>query len=178
MVIRSVSLADRLLSRAGELYDDPSLPLGRASRHSGRSGFRSGAQWMQLCLYVLRGEWPIGGDASFQWLGVFKYSQAVLGFTLVARLSPHLAPLAVFVFYLIEAQSVFLFPLALDGVQNLWTESRRLTLKAGGTLPVAITAMRLAQTMLLGGFPRCGFRRSWCLGCLAVVLWYEEVRLA
>jgi predicted MPP superfamily phosphohydrolase len=34
----------------------------------------------------------------------------------------------------------------------------------------------LAWTMLLGGLRGRGFLRSWCLGCLAVCLWYESLR--
>ncbi len=33
--------------------------------------------------------------------------------------------------------------------------------------------MPLACTMLFGGLAGRGFLRSWCLGCLAVCIWYE-----
>ncbi len=36
--------------------------------------------------------------------------------------------------------------------------------------------LTLAAVMLLGGFVRHGFVRSWCLGCLAICLWYEDLR--
>ena len=39
------------------------------------------------------------------------------------------------------------------------------------------TVMPLAAVMLAGGFLGRGFVRSWCLGCLAVCLWYEHLRL-
>lgn len=73
---------------------------------------------------------------------------------------------------------VFLFPLVLDGHPAPWREGLRLTRRAGGTLQVMRTVIRLASTMLLGGFADGRFVRAWCLGCLAVVLWYEEVRRA
>ncbi|MBA3869730.1 MAG: hypothetical protein H0X30_11320 [Anaerolineae bacterium] len=71
---------------------------------------------------------------------------------------------------------VFLFPLALDGYPELFRESRQLTIKAGGTLNVMLIVMRLALVMLFGGFWGRGFVRSWALGCLSVVLWYEQVK--
>ena len=39
-----------------------------------------------------------------------------------------------------------------------------------------LTVIRLASVMLFGGFLGGGFLRSWCLGCLAVAVWYEELR--
>jgi hypothetical protein len=36
----------------------------------------------------------------------------------------------------------------------------------------------LAAVMLFGGVVGRGFVRSWCLGCLAVVVWYEDLRRA
>ena len=73
---------------------------------------------------------------------------------------------------------VFLFPLALDGYSSLFRESRRWTIKAGGTVRVMLIVMRLALVMLFGGFLGGGFLRSWALGCLSVVLWYEQVKHA
>jgi len=40
------------------------------------------------------------------------------------------------------------------------------------------TVLPLAAMMLLGGFVGRGFVRSWCLGCLAVLIWYERLRTA
>jgi hypothetical protein len=41
-----------------------------------------------------------------------------------------------------------------------------------------LIVMRLALVMLFGGFLGGGFVRSWALGCLSVVLWYEQVKHA
>jgi hypothetical protein len=87
-----------------------------------------------------------------------------------------LLPGVVIIFYLVEAQMVFLFPLALDGSAHPIRESLVWTRAAGGTIPVMLTVMQLAAVMLFGGFFGRGFVRSWCLGCLAVVLWYEALR--
>lgn len=51
-----------------------------------------------------------------------------------------------------------------------------MTAQAGGTLRVMAVVMPIAATMLGGGFVGRGFLRSWCLGCLAVCIWYEDLR--
>src|SRR5262249_35884759 len=90
---------------------------------------------------------------------------------------PLLAPLAILVFYAVEAQMVFLFPLALDGSARPFRAARAWTRRAGGTLAVLRVVLPLAGVMLLGGMAGRGFVRCWCLGCLAVCLWYEDLRL-
>lgn len=158
--------AERLLLEAAGLYDDPELPLQAASQTA--RDFKSGAEWMRLALQVLRGQ-PPAGTANFQLLGAVKYGACLLAFLATVKLSLVLAVLA---FYAVEAQMVFLFPLALD--QRPYRENLRLTRKAGGTLRTMRTVMRLAVTMIFGGLKDGRLVRAWCLGCLAVVLWYEE----
>jgi hypothetical protein len=95
--------------------------------------------------------------------------------------SQHWYPLVVgvvLVFYIVESQMVFLFPLALDGYTDPFRESRHYTSLAGGTFQVTATVIPLAVVMLFGGFAGRGFVRCWALGCLAVVLWYEDLRQA
>jgi predicted MPP superfamily phosphohydrolase len=36
--------------------------------------------------------------------------------------------------------------------------------------------MPIAASMILGGFLGRGFLRSWCVGCLAILVWYERLR--
>jgi hypothetical protein len=171
-----------LLARARALYDDSSLPFAeKASSHGWRRGFVSGAQWMgQIMSFV--GKRPLSSTLiSYQALGLFKYglatSLALIFLLVMAALNAW--PLivgAVLVFYAVEVQMVFLFPLALDGHAHLLRESRRWTVRAGGTLHVMAIVMQLAFVMLFGGLAGQGFVRSWALGCMAVVLWYEELR--
>jgi hypothetical protein len=114
-------------------------------------------------------------------LGALKYGLAAAAALLVAapairlRLWP-LLPVCVVAFYAVEAQMVFLFPLALDGSTRPFREARRLTARAGGTLAVMAVVLPIAAVMLFGGVARQGFVRSWCLGCLAVCIWYEDLR--
>ena len=181
-ITREKITAKGLLAQARALYDDPSLPFAKsASSYGWRRGFVSGAEWMgQIMAFVRNGQLSHHAVA-YQTLGLFKYglatSLALSFLALVAWL--HAWPFilgAVFVFYAVEVQMVFLFPLALDGHARLLRESRQWTLRAGGTLHVMAIVMQLAAVMLFGGFRGRGFVRSWALGCMAVVLWYEQLR--
>jgi hypothetical protein len=183
--MRDTLTADCLLARAAEVYDAPASPLPAAAARAARRGFASGAEWMRLALAVLRGGPVVPPPAparGFQRVGLIKYGlaggMALLWVLLVVYVQqPLLALLALPLFYAVEAQMVFLFPLALDGHPRPFREARRWTRAAGGTLRVMRTVVPLAAAMLGGGVLGRGFVRSWCLGCLAVCLWYEELRL-
>jgi hypothetical protein len=103
---------------------------------------------------------------------------AGLFFVLVAVSThrPLIALAGIPAFYAVEAQMVFLFPLALDRHPRVFRQSRRWTTRAGGTCSVMRVVIPLAATMIGGGFVGRGFVRSWSLGCLAVCIWYEDLR--
>lgn len=175
-----------LLARAAAVYDEPGGPLPAAGRAAAWGGFGAGAVWMARAMERLRGR-PVDGPPVsrpyYQFLGVAKYTAASLA-ALAGAVGawwagwPVLAVVAVPLFYAVEAQGVFLFPVALDGDRRPFRTARRWTARAGGTLPVMATVMPIAATMLFGGFAGRGFLRSWCLGCLAVCVWYEDLRAA
>jgi hypothetical protein len=71
---------------------------------------------------------------------------------------------------------VFLFPLVLEGSEDPWRESFRRTRQAGGTFPVLGRVLVVAFYMVTGGIFRWGLRRSWCVGCLAVLVWYLDLK--
>jgi hypothetical protein len=172
-----------LLRRARQVFDAPGCPLASAARGACRGLFASGGRWMQLALTHLRGQPLPAPVRGLNTLGVIKYALAG-GAALLAATPAVLLPawpllvLAVVAFYAVEAQMVFLFPLALDGARKPFREARRWTARAGGTLAVMAIVLPVAAVMLLGGFARQGFVRSWCLGCLAVCIWYEDLRAA
>jgi hypothetical protein len=176
------TIRDRVLLRQATVaFDAPGTGLAESSWTAYRSGFRSGGRWMRQALEHLRGA-PLAGPVSdLNALGLLKYglaSSAALLWVLLAfglRL-PLLGGLAVLVFYAVEAQMVFLFPLALEGDSHPFRSARRWTRRAGGTFQVMRVVLPLAGTMLFGGLAGQGFVRSWCLGCLAVCLWYEQIR--
>ena len=175
-----------LLRRAAAVYDEPGGVLARAAGPAAWGGFAAGASWMRHAMEKLRGaplRSPPPSAAYFQYLGVVKYAAASLAavFCAVSAWSvgwPALAVFAVPIFYAVEAQGVFLFPLALDGEARPFRAARRWTVRAGGTLRVMAVVMPIAATMLFGGFVGRGFLRSWCLGCLAICVWYESLRAA
>ncbi len=175
-----------LLRRAAAVYDEPNGVLAQAAGPAVWGGFAAGAAWMRQAMEKLRGL-PLGPPSPsatyFQYLGVVKYAAATLAavFCAVSAWSagwPALAVFAVPIFYFVEAQGVFLFPLALDGEARPFRAARRRTVRAGGTLRVMAVVMPIAATMLFGGFVGRGFLRSWCLGCLAICVWYERLRAA
>lgn len=170
-----------LLRKAKLLYDDAGTGLAQAANGAWWWGFVSGAEWMRLALAHLRDSPPAGSTRGFNTLGTIKYglaSTAALGCLAAAAWlrQPLLVALVVPAFYAVEAQMIFLFPLALDQTPQLWRQSRQWTVHSGGTLAVTCVVLPLAAIMLFGGFAGRGFVRSWCLGCLAVCIWYEELR--
>jgi predicted MPP superfamily phosphohydrolase len=173
--------ASALLCDAAVLFDAPASRLAESGRRAWRGGFASGADWMRQALEQSRGQ-PLAGTAcNLNRLGLFKYglaSTAALGWLAltIGCHYPLLAALCLPLFYAVEAQMVFLFPLALDGDSRAFRAARRWTLRAGGTLAVMRIVLPLAAAMLFGGLLGRGFVRSWCLGCLAVCLWYEHLR--
>lgn len=173
--------AGELLRRARTLYDAPDCPLAAAARGAGRNLFSSGGCWMLLALAHLRGGPAPAPPPGLNRLGLVKYglaTAAALPFAMLAILADcwPLLLLCVPAFYAAEAQLVFLFPLVLDGNATPYRASRRLTSRAGGTSVVMGVVLPLAAVMLGGGFVGRGFVRSWCLGCLAVCVWYEDLR--
>jgi hypothetical protein len=170
-----------LLRRARAIHDDPNCPLAGAARKAWQGGFASGARWMRRALEFVR-QRPLPEVATrANTLGVVKYGLALAAtFPFVAGAflagAWPLLLLCVPAFYAVEAQMVFLFPLALDGGRRPFHEARRWTTRAGGTLAVMRVVLPLAVVMVFGGFARQGVVRSWCLGCLAICLWYEDLR--
>ncbi|HCU25793.1 MAG TPA: hypothetical protein DF383_12315 [Deltaproteobacteria bacterium] len=144
--------------------------------------FETGGVWTRLVLGELRGEKTPTAGAAWTRLGFLKYSfaglagLAWLAACLVLR-SPWPALLAVPAFYLVEVQMLFLFPVAADGSPAPFRESRIWTRRAGGTCRVLPTVFGIAWMMTCGGLIRGKCTRYWTLGCLAVLLWYERLRV-
>jgi hypothetical protein len=175
-------LARELLQQAIQLYDNPDVSLADQAQNQGwKQGFTSGAEWMRLAMSNYRETQIPANHSNYQYYGTLKYglaslgALAVIGFVIGLKVWI-LLPLVVIVFYAIEAQMVFLFPLLIDGHSDAIQQSLQWTSRAGGTIPVMLTVLQLACVMLFGGFVGQGFVRSWALGCLSIVIWYEELR--
>lgn len=144
------------------------------ARSVATAGFAGGGAWMAR---ILGGELP---SARARYLGVVKYGLASLGGALVATLLAGPAGVlalvpAALAFYAIEAQMVFLFPVAICGSRTPFRDAFVLTRRAGGTLAVMAVVLPIAATMLLGAPFRGGFVRAWTLGCLAIVLYFRAI---
>src|SRR5579863_8852590 len=145
--------ATRLLAKAVVLFDDAGTGLARPARIAWRSGFVSGAEWMRLALAQLRRPAPRGSTRGFNTLGIIKYGLAsAAAFAPLAAAcwleQPLLTVLVVPAFYAVEAQFVFVFPLALDQSPRVWRQSRQMTVDGGGTLHVMGTVLPLAALIL------------------------------
>jgi hypothetical protein len=168
-----------LLLDAGQIYDEPAHGLQAASHAARWRGFGGGAAWMRSAMGAVRGKAPLCG-APLGWLGACKYmlagSAALLALAALWRVPVLAMTAAVVAFYAVEARMVFVFPLALDGEPAPFVASHRLVARTSPPGVATARVMRIAARMLFGSFVGRGFLRSWCLGCLAVVLWYEDAR--
>jgi hypothetical protein len=175
--------ATALLRQAAVLYDDPRKPFAAQAKQAWKGGFISGAGWMELVLAELRGQPQRPVPECLQGFGIFKYTLAtlaastVLWLAIITKIYP-LFLLCIPAFYAVEVQMVFLFPIVLDRLPQPFQTSWQWTQAAGGTLAAMRVVLVLAAMMLFGGLLGKGFIRCWCLGCLAVVLWYEKIRQA
>src|ERR1043165_4513087 len=186
VLLRKGSMAEHmsagsLLREAGAIFDAAENGLARRARFAWRTGFDSGGRWMCEALATLRGETATMPVTNLSALGMIKYGMAIVASLMATvmilwRQQYWALPLGVFVFYAVEAQMVFLFPLAIDGRTRVFRESLAWTSRAGGTWRVMCIVLPIAGTMLFGGLAGRGFIRSWCVGCLAVVVWYEHLR--
>ena len=167
--------ATHWLARARAGFDDPATGLAAAAART-RFGFHDGARWMALAL----GQAPVAVAPVDHWwrLGLVKYCLASVPALVTAVFAwawlPALLPLAIAVFYAIEVRMVFAFPLALHGHAAPLRQSHRLLRATAGSAWATWQVMRIAAVMLFGGLAGGGARRSWCIGCLAVVEWYRD----
>ena len=172
-----------------------------------RPSFNGGAEWLALALGTLRGA-PVGArTAHYTFAGVSKYAAAtavgaiggwtaanlvdvLTGAAATAAGAPPAGPFSVLPkaaaaafgfaagFYLAEAPTVYLFPAMIDGERRPWRASFALMRRDGGWIKTAFRTVRIAASMVCGGFLGRGFLRSWCAGCFAVAIRYESLRTA
>lgn len=178
--------ARTLLVQAQLLHDRPGSSLPAAARRAASAGFEGGGAWMARALAEIRQRDDtclVDERLPFARIGITKYALAVLGAIAAGWPATALSGnfwigivAAAVGFYLVEVQMVFAFPAAIDGATDPLRRSRRLVSVAGGTIPCFFTVVRIAAFMLFGWMTGGGPLRAWCVGCLAVCLWYEEAR--
>jgi len=90
--------------------------------------------------------------------------------------APLFIPLSIVVFYLFEIQFLFLFPLLIDNSKEPVRRGIREVFKIG-IIRCLFTVIPIAFFMLLGLFHKRQRYRNWYIGCLAILIWYnDEVR--
>ncbi len=140
--------------------------------------FTNGARWMHGAYGALHGPVP-PFPAAVRWerYGWGKYgisgAGALVAFAVPA---PFWAQMLLFlvVFYAIEVQLLFLFPLLILGVPAPVRTSVRLVWRVG-FFRAWLTTILLAAYMLAGLLRWRSPFRQWCIGCLCVVLWAGAV---
>ncbi|GAA4317335.1 hypothetical protein [Flaviaesturariibacter amylovorans] len=165
-----------LLQLAGHSFDHRPIALGRPFTPQ---LFARGARWMQQQLQALDPATSPAVDPGipFTAWGLLKYGSCSViagaaGYGLWL-LHPALTPLAVLVFYSCEIHFLFLFPLLLDGRPDPLRASIRSTYKVG-PLRALLTVLPIAGYMLLGLLRLRQPLRQWHIGCLAILIWYQD----
>lgn len=171
--------ARQLLREAAVVLDrHPRLLRAAGSVRS----FHAGGRWMRLGLRALRTTRMPRLTRSLEALGWRKYLTCVAcaaGWAVICLAfgTSWLLPLCIVAFYVAEIHRLFAFPLAIDRVDDPRAVHAGL-LDIVRPHDALLTVMVLACVMLLGGILGRGFVRSWCLGCMAVLIWYEDARRA
>ena len=109
--------------------------------------------------------------------GILKYGLCLFAFLisifLFFKIHILLTPLSILVFYLFEIHLLFLFPLLIDNVKNpIWTSVKQ-TYKIG-LFTALITVIPIGFYMVIGLFNFNNPFRNWYIGCLAIIIWYEN----
>jgi hypothetical protein len=144
--------------------------------------FHTGAKWMYDRMLELQpgDNRPFDPQTNYTGYGLLKYGTCTLATILsIAPLSKYgllLIPMSIVVFYLIEIHTLFLFPLLIDRAKNPLRTSMKATYRVGiGNC--FITVIPISAYMLLGLFRLTNPLRNWYIGCLAIVIWYNnEIR--
>lgn len=141
--------------------------------------FTNGARWMHGAYGALHGPVP-PFPAAVRWerYGWWKYGISAAGAALAFAVpTPFCAQMALFlvVFYALEVQLLFLFPLLIFGVPAPVRTSVRLVWEVG-FFQAWLTTILLAGYMLAGLLRWRSPLQQWCIGCLCVVLWAGMLR--
>lgn len=109
--------------------------------------------------------------------GLLKYGSCIILFLItaifLAQLSILLIPLSVFVFYFVEVHFLFLFPLLIDGTKYPLKESIKQTYRLG-LIKSMVTVFQISCYMLIGLLNPTNPTRNWYIGCLAIIIWYQN----
>lgn len=149
----------------------------KAERKEGESVFTYGARWMFLQMNESEEDVTFNDSINYTGYGMLKYGMSLLFFTGFLVMSSYyflpLMILSVLVFFIVEVHFLFLFPLLLDECQEPIKESINQVYKIG-VFKSVFMVLRIAVFMVVGLFYLKRPLYNWYVGCLAVVIWYQD----
>lgn len=141
--------------------------------------FTAGAAWMCKRMNELDSERSriFNPHIHYEWYGMLKYGIALLAFGISGygfmEIHWALPPLSILVFYGFEIQFLFLFPLLIDQRPDPLRSSFKMTC-AVGYLRALSVVVPIGLYMAMGLLRFKSPLYYWYVGCLAIVIWYDE----
>jgi hypothetical protein len=141
--------------------------------------FEEGAFWMYEILKIISpNSQPIFiKSKKYKWYGWLKYGLSMaaffVSFFIFIKLNFLFIPISFIIFYIVEIHFAFLFPLMIDGVKNPIQQSISVVYKMS-FISVLVTVMGIAAYMLVGLFNLKQPLKNWYIGCLAILIWYNN----
>lgn len=141
--------------------------------------FTAGAAWICKRMNELDPEKPriFNSRIHYEWYGILKYGIALLAFSISVYgfMKIHWAwlPVSVLVFYGIEILFLFLFPILLDQKPNPLRSSFKMTFHIGYLRALSVV-VPIGLYMAMGLLRFKSPLYYWYVGCLAVVIWYDD----
>ena len=143
-----------------------------------RNIFSYGAKWMYDELNKLENKnIAFNFSTNYTLYGILKYSicavAMIFSSILFFKINPILVPFSILIFYFFEVHFLFLFPILIDNIKNPIRTSIRQTYKIG-VLKLAWIVIPIACFMIAGLFSLKNPFRNWYIGCLAILLYYQD----
>jgi hypothetical protein len=141
--------------------------------------FPAGARWMYDRLKELdeNNRPPFDPTINYTFYGTLKYAICLAGFSLatwwLSTLGLLFIPLSIFIFYVLEVQFLFLFPLLIDHSSKPILTGIREVFNIG-LLKCLCTVVPISIFMMIGLCRRKDMTRNWYIGCLAILIWYNN----
>jgi hypothetical protein len=142
--------------------------------------FGDGANWMRFWMLELRPNAKLASMPTWKYTiyGIFKYVVSLLFFgvsaLLLCQIKPILGLFSIFIFYFVEVHFLFLFPILIENEKKPICKSIKITYEIG-LFNAVKTVIVIAFFMLIGLINFQNPLKNWYIGCLAVVIWYEEI---
>lgn len=141
--------------------------------------FEQGAYWMFVQLKRLSKQETLvfNKTINYTFYGIIKYLVCILvsltTAILLYKINCLLCILSIFVFYFIEVHYLFLFPLLIINNKNSIINSIRITYQIG-VFKAVLVVLPIGFYMLIGLLNFKQPLKHWYIGCLAILIWFEN----